>query len=138
MNFYHILVILTSFFVFSHVVLWVTSGNSKKIPEECHAEILFHVICGKLGPQIFTAIPNNDQKLKENCLLFIIYCKLKNHLLYCNKKAKMINFWTRDLYKKTFELETLYKNHNNHSTKSLSGRMEKEIDMLVLGKKVKK
>ena len=60
-NFHHVLVILTSFYVFSHVIICVTLGNSEKIPEKCRVGVLSRGICPKLGQNqgnslIFTKI----------------------------------------------------------------------------------
>ena len=66
-NFYHVLVILTCFYVFSHVILWVTPGNIEKFPEKCGVGVLSHVSLPKLIPLAHCAKDMCSKYTKLQC-----------------------------------------------------------------------
>ena len=70
-NFHHVVVILTGLCMFSHVILWVTPGNSEKIPEKCRVGVLSRIIWLNLGQNqgnslIFTKIAISQKHIFWN------------------------------------------------------------------------
>ena len=83
MNFCHILVTLTSFYVFSDVILQVTPGNREKFLEKCRIAILLRVICQKFGQNQGKSLIFTKTRISQN---------YSNDKSYSSRSARNVKF----------------------------------------------